>query len=136
MHFETIRVADQTSYDPGTGEFSAELVEPVGGWPVGFAVGAEVVAIVIDGSTSDTSEFGLATTVTATNQPAVFDTPYADFNIDENTTFVEDLDSTDPEGGQTTYSIVGGADAALFTIRVDLGILTFATAPDLSLIHI
>ena len=129
-YFATINVADQTSNNPATGEFTAELAEPAGGWPSEFEVGSQVAAIIIDGSTSDTSEFSLATSVTLGNLPAFFDTPESTFEIVENTNFVENLDSTDPEGEDTTYSIVGGSDADLFNVRSDNGILRFKTAPD------
>ena len=39
--------------------------------------------------------------------------------------------ATDPDTGQTvTYSIVGGADAAKFTIDATTGALAFAAAPN------
>ena len=38
--------------------------------------------------------------------------------------------ATDPEGAAVTYSIVGGADAALFTIDPNTGVVDFINAPD------
>ena len=130
LYFDTISVADQTSYDPVTGDFSAELVEPTEGWPSELTLGADVAAIVIDGTTSDTSEFSLAKEVELVNQPADFDTDESVFSIDENTTFVVDFESTDPEGISIEYSIVGGPDEELFTIGESLGQLSFVAAPD------
>jgi hypothetical protein len=49
--------------------------------------------------------------------------------IMENTVVVGAVAASDPEGS-TTYSIVGGADAARFTIDAETGALTFVTAPD------
>jgi len=40
------------------------------------------------------------------------------------------VSATDPDGPATTYSIAGGADAALFTIDPTTGALSFLSAPD------
>ena len=43
----------------------------------------------------------------------------------ENTTAVTTVTATDPDAGATlTYSIIGGADAAKFTINAATGVLT------------
>ncbi len=53
------------------------------------------------------------------------------FSIAENTTAITTITSTDADAGATkTYSIVGGADAALFTINASTGVLAFANAPN------
>jgi VCBS repeat-containing protein len=55
----------------------------------------------------------------------------ASVNVAENTVIVTDVDASDPDAGQTlTYSIAGGADAALFTIDPATGQLSFQNAPD------
>ncbi len=46
-------------------------------------------------------------------------------------TAVTNVSATDPEGTPLTYSIIGGADAAQFSIDSTTGALTFITAPDL-----
>ena len=52
-------------------------------------------------------------------------------NVAENTTAVTTVTATDADAGATlTYSIIGGADAAMFTIDGTTGALTFITAPD------
>lgn len=52
-------------------------------------------------------------------------------SIPENTTSVTTVTATDPDAGQVlSYSIVAGADAALFTIDTNTGALAFKTAPD------
>jgi Ca2+-binding RTX toxin-like protein len=52
-------------------------------------------------------------------------------SIAENTTEVTTVTATDPDAGQTlSYAIVGGADAAKFTINATTGALAFVTAPD------
>src|SRR6185503_19435052 len=52
----------------------------------------------------------------------------------ENQTAVIDVQSTDPEGDTEgaglTYAITGGADAALFSINTNTGVLTFNSAPN------
>ena len=52
-------------------------------------------------------------------------------SIAENTSVVTTVTAHDPDAGQTlSYSIVGGADAGLFTIDATTGALAFGTAPD------
>ncbi len=48
----------------------------------------------------------------------------------ENQSLVTSATSTDVDGGTPTYAIVGGADAALFTLDASTGALTFTSAPD------
>ncbi|WP_420862167.1 SdrD B-like domain-containing protein [Algirhabdus cladophorae] len=50
--------------------------------------------------------------------------------VDENTTFVINLNSDDVDGDTVTYSITGGADASSFEIDAHTGELTFVGAPD------
>lgn len=51
-------------------------------------------------------------------------------SVDENQTFVGVVTATDPNGEALTYSISGGADAALFRIDAHSGALSFSAAPD------
>lgn len=48
----------------------------------------------------------------------------------ENGTLVTVVGATDPDGPPLSYTIAGGADAALFTIDAQTGVLRFANAPD------
>ena len=48
----------------------------------------------------------------------------------ENTTLVGDANGQDPDGDPVTFSIEGGADAALFTVDADTGVVSFINAPD------
>jgi len=65
------------------------------------------------------------------NTPPTFsNAPENCITVDENTTFVIDLDASDEDGDTLTYSIEGGADAALFEIDAETGELTFKSAPD------
>ena len=51
--------------------------------------------------------------------------------VAENATAVTTVTATDPDAGATlTYSIIGGADAAKFTINATTGVLSFVSAPD------
>lgn len=55
----------------------------------------------------------------------------ASISIEENLAFVTTVMANDPESGSAlTYSISGGADAALFTIDPTTGVVSFVTAPD------
>ena len=51
-------------------------------------------------------------------------------NVNENSTGVTTVTSSDVDGPAATYSITGGADAGLFSIVPASGVLTFASAPD------
>ncbi|MDH5426853.1 MAG: tandem-95 repeat protein, partial [Nitrospirota bacterium] len=54
----------------------------------------------------------------------------AGVNLAENLTAVGAISATDADGDPLTYSIVGGADAAWFTIDATSGALRFVGAPD------
>ena len=67
------------------------------------------------------------------NQPPVITSngggATANINLPENTSAVTTVTATDPDAQTLTYSINGGADAALFTINPSAGTLSFVTAP-------
>ena len=84
------------------------------------------------GPASDTAT--ITVTVNDVNEAPTITTA-ATASVAESTTAVADIDATDPEGdteggGGLTYSISGGADAALFSIDTNSGALTFMSAPD------
>ncbi|MCP4927274.1 MAG: hypothetical protein GY916_15195, partial [Gammaproteobacteria bacterium] len=54
----------------------------------------------------------------------------ANVNAAENQVAVTTVTSTDVDGDTPVYSIIGGADAALFSIDSGSGVLTFNSAPD------
>jgi hypothetical protein len=58
--------------------------------------------------------------------------PAASISVTENGTFVTTVMATDGDGPTpaSVYSIVGGADAARFTINASTGVLRFLAAPD------
>jgi Ca2+-binding RTX toxin-like protein len=78
----------------------------------------------------------IAVTVTDQNEAPVITSngggSAATLSIAENNAFVTTVTATDPDAGATrSYSIAGGADAALFTIDAATGVLTFVGTPDL-----
>lgn len=50
--------------------------------------------------------------------------------VAENGTLAATVAAQDPDGQPVTYSIAGGADAALFTIGAQSGLLSFVSRPD------
>ncbi|MBT9314082.1 beta strand repeat-containing protein [Leptothoe spongobia] len=57
----------------------------------------------------------------------------ASISVAENQTTVTDVDATDDtdsEGSGLTYSLSGGADASLFSVDANTGVVTFNNAPD------
>jgi len=69
------------------------------------------------------------TTPTPTNSAPVFNSATAVSVAENTTTYFYTATSTDVDGNTVTYSINGGADAALFQIDAT-GHLSFRSAPD------
>ena len=94
----------------------------------------DVVVQASDGSLVDTQ--AIAVTVTDVNAAPVITSNSggvsASVNVAENSTAVTTVVATDDgENNNTlTYSIVGGADIAKFTIDPNTGVLSFVNAPD------
>jgi VCBS repeat-containing protein len=82
---------------------------------------------VSDGGVTDTAV--LTVTIHGANDAPTITSASA-FNVAENTTAVTAVTATDPDNMALTYSIVGGADAAKFTIDAATGALAFLTAPN------
>ncbi len=77
----------------------------------------------------------IAVTITNVNEAPVITSngggATASISRAENGTSVTTVTSTDPDAGATrTFSIIGGVDAAKFTINAATGVLTFLTAPN------
>ena len=94
----------------------------------------DVTVQVLDGN-GGTDTQAIAVTVTNQNEvPTITSNGGGDTaaaSIAENTTVVTTVTATDPDAGQTlSYAIVGGADAAKFTINATTGALAFGTAPN------
>jgi VCBS repeat-containing protein len=87
----------------------------------------DVIVDASDGSLTDSQ--AIAVTVTDVNEaPDITSTA---FSLDENTTAAGTVAATDPDASTTlTYSIDGGADAALFDIDANTGALSFKIGPD------
>ncbi len=101
----------------------------------GDAGGNNVFDVIVRASsTGGTDDQTIAVTLTNTNEAPVITSngggSTASISITENTTAITTVTSVDPEGDTRTYSIVGGADAALFTINAATGVLTFIGGPD------
>ncbi|EMI16088.1 serralysin, partial [Rhodopirellula maiorica SM1] len=95
------------------------------------------VTVTDDGIPNLTDVQDIAVTVTDVNENPVITSdgggPTASVNAAENQTSVTDVqsvDDSDSEGVGLTYTISGGADAALFSIDATSGVLTFQSAPD------
>ena len=87
----------------------------------------DVIVQVSDGALVDTK--ALVVTVADVNEAPVITSSSA-FTINENSTAVTTVTSTDPEATARTYAISGGADAARFAINSATGVLTFVAAPN------
>jgi Ca2+-binding RTX toxin-like protein/type III secretion system FlhB-like substrate exporter len=94
----------------------------------------DVTVQVSDGILSDTQAIAVAVTNVNDNTPVITSDgagASASVNVAENATVVTTVTATDLDAGATlTYSIVGGADAARFTVNANTGALTFVSAPD------
>ena len=92
-----------------------------------------VLATSADGSTASQS-FTIAVDAPAGNSAPVIDSngagATAAVTVNENTTAVTTVHATDPEGNAVSYSLAGGADAALFQIDASTGALSFKAAPN------
>jgi len=93
----------------------------------------DVTVQVADGN-GGTDTQTIAVTVTNVNEDPVITSDgggvSATVSAAENQTAVTTVISTDVDGGTPSYTIVGGADAALFSVNSVSGALTFNSAPD------
>ncbi|MDQ5767017.1 cadherin domain-containing protein [Thiothrix subterranea] len=96
-----------------------------------------VTVIASDGTQQVTQTLNLVVTDVLENLPPVM-TSYkgaatVTLDVEENKTLVMVATANDPNGEALTYSISGGADAALFKINAATGLLEFIAAPDYEL---
>jgi parallel beta-helix repeat protein len=93
---------------------------------IGFKVG--------DGTDFSVAAYTLTVNVTALNDAPVITSngggAAAALAIDENTSAVATVTSSDVDGGAPAYSISGGADQLLFNIDAVTGVLSFNADPD------
>src|SRR6266550_4354836 len=94
----------------------------------------DVTVQVSDGTLTDTQAIAVTVGNVNDNAPVITSNgagASASVNLAENATAVTTVTATDADGGSTlTYSIVGGADAARFTVDASTGALSFVSAPD------
>jgi T1SS-143 domain-containing protein len=107
------------AWDETTGTAGTKVDTSTNGGSSAFSSATDTASVTVNAAND-------APTIIAPNGGSAFSV-----SINENTTAVTDIDATDPDAGQTlTYSIVGGADAAKFTISSSTGVLSFISAPD------
>ncbi len=92
-----------------------------------------VVVQASDGTNSDSQALAVAVANLNDNAPVL--TSYGGaasvaFSVAENSLLAAIVQASDADGAALSYSISGGADAALFTIDPQTGALSFRTAPD------
>ncbi|WP_308874211.1 cadherin repeat domain-containing protein [Thiothrix subterranea] len=93
----------------------------------------EVVVTIADEHGSTDVQTLLITVTDANDAPVITSNGGNDnavLDVDENTTAVTTVTSTDQDGDIPSYSISGGVDAGLFKIDPVTGELSFKTAPD------
>ena len=94
----------------------------------------DVQVQVSDGTNTDVQDIAVTVTNVNDNTPVITSNggaATAAVNVAENGTAVTTVTATDADAGATlTYSIVGGADAAKFTVNATTGVLQFVSAPD------
>jgi hypothetical protein len=125
--------ADGTLFgiNPSTGELTF-LAPP--DFEVPTDAGADnaynVTVQVSDGTFAATQDVVVTVTPVADNTPVI--TSGSDLSLDENATAVTTVTATDADlpAETLTYSITGGADAALFSVNSSTGELAFIAAPD------
>jgi hypothetical protein len=93
------------------------------------------VTVTDDGVGSLTDTQDIAVTVTNNNEAPTITSngggASGTVSVDENVTLVTTVTSSDPDTGDDhSYSISGGADAAVFSINASSGTLTFSSAPN------
>jgi Ca2+-binding RTX toxin-like protein/carbon monoxide dehydrogenase subunit G len=94
----------------------------------------DVTVQVSDGTLTDTQSIAVTVTNVNDNTPVITSNgtgATASVNIAENGTAVTTVTATDTDAGSAlTYSIVGGADVARFTVDASTGALSLISAPD------
>ncbi|MEP7350093.1 MAG: cadherin domain-containing protein [Sphingorhabdus sp.] len=94
----------------------------------------DVIVRASDGSSFDDQTVAVTVTDVAEGAPPVITSngggAAAALNVAENDLAVTTVTANDPDGTVPTYMIIGGADAALFTINAQTGALAFTGAPD------
>lgn len=118
-------------YNPGDVGFFSVFVQGQGE-EVGFDPANNRVRVVFTDTATDTQVGGTSVAVTAQdpNENAPEFTSANSAVIAENEIAAYTASATDADGDPVTFEIVGGADAARFTLNAITGQLNFKTAPD------
>ena len=93
----------------------------------------EVIVAATDGTNSDTQKLSVVVANVNDNNPVIISNgggATSSIIVAENTTNVATVQAIDADGTLPTYAIVGGADAALFSINAVTGVLQFLSGPD------
>jgi hypothetical protein len=91
----------------------------------------DVTVQVSDGALTDAQDLAVTVTDQNDNSPVIAGGAIASYLVPENSTSVTTVNATDADAGTViTYTLVGGADMALFTINSSSGALSFLAAPD------
>ncbi len=116
------------TYDNGTRsvtEYDVYNTETWSEWTVTYAANGDIISSVF---VPDDGEPPANTAPSITSNGAGIS---AAINVVENSTAVTTVVATDANAGAVlTYSIIGGADAAKFTINATTGVLAFVSAPN------
>lgn len=93
------------------------------------------VTVIVDDGLGGSDQQRITVTVTDTNEAPNINSDGGGDNavlnfIENSTADVTTVAATDPESDNVTYSIVDGADGALFSIDENSGVLRFLSAPD------
>ncbi|MCA8997201.1 MAG: DUF4347 domain-containing protein, partial [Planctomycetaceae bacterium] len=87
----------------------------------------------VDDGTGRTSNIATVTITVHNTTPMITSNGSGDsanVGVVENTGFVTQVTSTDPDGGTPIYTISGGIDSGLFQINGSSGVLSFLAPPD------
>jgi len=94
----------------------------------------EVAVQAFDGAIATTQVLSVSVNNVADGNAPIFTSdgggPTATIQTNENSSAVTTLIATDADGTQPAYAIVGGADAGLFTLNSQTGVLSFVNAPN------
>ncbi|MBC9248544.1 carboxypeptidase regulatory-like domain-containing protein [Paracoccus sp. 11-3] len=121
-----IKIEGHDSAGAGNGYFTFYGAQP----PIGTSV-TVVSTCNVSGSWVDYSCLGAGTTAPPNTPPTFTNVPANGiYCVNENNKLVVDLNASDKEGDALSFSIVGGADGASFTIDAKTGVLSFVNAPD------
>ena len=118
------------NYNATANYFNTAHSGPDGVLTAGASAGvfAEGTPGVFPTASYNSSNYWVDVTFIPNSAPVI--TSGADFTSPENRSLVTTITATDADANPLTYAIVGGADAALFTIDASTGLLRFVSNPN------